>query len=147
MPDDSGSDGGSRPEEPEGFDIDRDDISDTDEAARAWRREAFELFEQGHYGDALQLFDRVLKLCPQDADCWVGRGDALRKLGRPREALRAYDKARKIAPRSADAWIGKGHAFKHLRRYDDAREAFEKALELGCSDASEALEDMHSEGH
>ena len=82
------------------------------------------------YEEALNYFTILIKLFPQNADFWSGRGNALRNLKRYEEAITHYDKALEINPSYESAWNGKGNALSGLKRYDDAITCFDKALEI-----------------
>jgi Flp pilus assembly protein TadD len=51
---------------------------------------------QGDYVNAIQCFDEVIRLDPEDADAWYYKGVTLELLGRTTEADTAYTKAKEL---------------------------------------------------
>ncbi len=51
--------------------------------------------------EAIEYFDRALKLNPKSAHAWNGKGTALNELGKNDEGLRCLIKARECAPLQA----------------------------------------------
>ena len=74
---------------------------------------------------------RKIKINPQFADAWIGKGAALGNQGKFEETLTAFDKAIRIDPKSADAWHSKGIALEMLNRYSEANITYAKSKELG----------------
>jgi predicted negative regulator of RcsB-dependent stress response len=72
----------------------------------------------------------VLKIDPNHADAWNGKGNALEDLNRYDEAITCYDRALKIDPNHADAWNNKGNALEDLNRYDEAITCYDRALKI-----------------
>ena len=62
---------------------------------------------------------------------WVGKGDALLKLGRYEEALEAYRQAIEIFPLNGDAWHCKGEALQALGKRIEGDWTFQMADKLG----------------
>ena len=88
----------------------------------AWARKDLE--------SALGIFEEALKLAPQFAYPWNGKGIVLDDQKRYDEALAAYDKAIELDPQFAYPWNGKGIVLDDQKRYDEALRAYEKAIEL-----------------
>ena len=59
--------------------------------------------EDGKYEDALDCFEKILAINPDDPDVWNKKGAALRSLGRYDEAIESFNKALEITPRDLDA--------------------------------------------
>ena len=59
--------------------------------------------EDGKYEEALDCFEKILVINPDDPDIWNKKGVALRSLGRYDEAVDAFNKALEITPRDLDA--------------------------------------------
>ncbi|MHC1597395.1 MAG: protein kinase domain-containing protein, partial [Methermicoccaceae archaeon] len=56
------------------------------------------LAKRGRYEDAIECYDKALKIDPKDADAWKKKGNALDELGRYEDAIECYDEALKIDP-------------------------------------------------
>jgi protein O-GlcNAc transferase len=87
-------------------------------------------FRAGHYGDALDLFDRALSVVPAFAAAHVNRGSALKALRRYDEAVAALRLAIALQPDLFSAWNNIGEALQALGEIDAATEALEKAVVL-----------------
>ena len=60
--------------------------------------EAWILYEEGRYDEAIVFINRALELCERNASSWYRKAMILEKLNRYVEALHCYDKAVKIQP-------------------------------------------------
>lgn len=81
-------------------------------------------------GEALAVFDDVLRLDSRSAEGWADRGTVLNELRRFDEAADAFDEALSIKPAFADAWLGRGNAQFGQMRYDEAIASYGKATAL-----------------
>lgn len=86
--------------------------------------------EAGDYEQALEAYNRALKLMPDHADALYNRGLTLRKLGRCDDALRDYDRALELKPDRPATLCNRGVALIRTQRYDDAIKDLNRALEL-----------------
>ncbi len=87
--------------------------------------------QQGQrFEEALESFDRALKLKPDYAEALNNRATGLKDLGRFEEALQAIDKALAAAPKSVSALCNRGEILRSLDRPDEAMPWFDKALEV-----------------
>jgi predicted TPR repeat methyltransferase len=81
---------------------------------------------------ALSAYERALKIRPDLAEAWLGRGDIFNLLTRNDEALASYDKALTIEPELAQAWFSRARALQESERTDEAISAYRCARERGC---------------
>ena len=88
------------------------------------------LSAQGNYNEAIQHFDKAIMLCPQYANAWNFKGNALIKLGKYDEAVKCFDNATNINPQEATFWIDKGDALDKLGKYYEAIQAFDKVINI-----------------
>ena len=79
---------------------------------------------------ALESFDRALRLRPNEAAVLNDRGASLLALDRPEEALQSYDRAIAAYPRFAAAFSNRGSVLERLERYDAALANYNRALAL-----------------
>jgi tetratricopeptide (TPR) repeat protein len=84
----------------------------------------------GRSAEALECYDKALKINPQIAEIWSNKGDSLRRLGRFDDAIKCCDKALEINPQYAAAWSNKGLNLARLGRFDDAIKCYDRALEI-----------------
>jgi tetratricopeptide (TPR) repeat protein len=80
--------------------------------------------------EALEEFNRAVKIDPMRADGYLGRANALNTLGRYEASLNDYNKALDIDPSLANAYVNRGSAYSHLGEYENAIADYEKGLEL-----------------
>ncbi|MBF4475051.1 tetratricopeptide repeat protein, partial [Methanobacterium formicicum] len=59
----------------------------------SFTKKSFKLFREGKLQEALELYDEILKIEPNNAEAWHGKGGVLVALGNNRAALEAYDKS------------------------------------------------------
>ncbi|HEY9630364.1 MAG TPA: tetratricopeptide repeat protein [Coleofasciculaceae cyanobacterium] len=57
-----------------------------------------ELYELNRYADAVEFYDKALKITPDDYTAWNNRGTALSALKRYEEAIASYDQAIQFKP-------------------------------------------------
>ena len=92
--------------------------------ARLGRRQ-----EAEHYAlRVLAAYDEVLRLKPNLAEPWLGRGHVLNRLGRNTEAIESCERAIAAKPDFAQAHLLRAKLLTELRRYDDALAGVDKLL-------------------
>jgi tetratricopeptide (TPR) repeat protein len=89
-----------------------------------------EHYYKNEYREAIECYDKALKINPNYAGVWNNKGNALAELAKYKEAIECYDKAIKLNPNSAYAWYNKGNALAELAKYREAIECYDKALEI-----------------
>jgi tetratricopeptide (TPR) repeat protein len=82
------------------------------------------------YNDALNIYNQIIEIYPDEADAWECKGEMLDYLERYDEALEAYDKAIQLNPKDDFAWNNKGSLLDKKKRYDEAIACFERAFVL-----------------
>lgn len=93
----------------------------------------FRTFIQAEYGkseEALAGFESLIRLQPDTAVNYIGKGQVLSSINRHEEALLAFDKATMLDPMRMDVWGMKASSLVRLNRYDEALAAIGKAVEL-----------------
>ncbi len=84
---------------------------------------------------ALEKFQSVIDLNPNNANAWRGRGNSLDRLRRFREALSAYDEAIRLNPKDWQAWQDKGNTLFKLEEFTGAIAAYDRVLEQQIDDS------------
>lgn len=102
----------------------------TPDSARWWIEKGNSLFYQEKYLEAIECYDRSIRLDSNYADAWNNKGVALNILGRYEDALNATNEAIKLDPQYPDAWNNKGVSLNNLGRYEEALNATNKAIEF-----------------
>ena len=88
------------------------------------------LVENSKFGEAIDVYGRLVKLKPDDDDAWAGYGRALAQQGRVEEAERAYFKSLEINPKTPSVHMARAHMLKTLGLQEDALQAYRKSIEL-----------------
>lgn len=114
--------------------------------------QGYDLYMKNKYQEALQYFNKALKLNPKNEKAkdhkqytleilktnkleeqennYVNRGNELSLSGQYNDAILNYESALKIDPNNAVAWLGKAYAYHSLGKYDVAIGCYTKVLEL-----------------
>ncbi|VVB70018.1 Beta-barrel assembly-enhancing protease [uncultured archaeon] len=98
--------------------------------AASWLNQGIALANQSKYDEAIQAFDKAIKINPQYEAAWFLKGAALNRQGMYADAIQAYDKAIEINPGNESTWTSKGVALGNLDKYDEAALAFDRAIEI-----------------
>jgi len=92
---------------------------------------------QGKLQEAVQAFDKAIRLKPGFAEAYCNRGNALKELGqlesavaRYESAVANYDKAIRLKPDFAEAYYNRGNALKDLGQLEEAVTSYDKAIQL-----------------
>ena len=80
--------------------------------------------------DALQAFDRLLKMQPDNPELLNNRGMALYDVGRHDEALKSFDRALALRPRYPEALNNRAGMLYAMRRAADAAESYARLLAI-----------------
>jgi len=80
---------------------------------------------------AIELLNKAIKLDPDYAGAYKGRGDAHWDLKQYDKAIQDYDKAIGLDPDYALTYSNRGHAYHRIEQYARAIQDYGKAIELG----------------
>ena len=86
--------------------------------------------EKGDFDRAIEDFDKVLELNPEDAAAYFNRGTAHSALNQHEKAIENYNKAIELDPNLAMAYNNRGLAYYSLNKHDEAMAEYNKAIEL-----------------
>lgn len=100
----------------------------SDKTKQQWIDDGNSLFNVGRYIEALNSFDRAIRIDPTYPDAYEGRGSVLYQLERYAEALASYEQAITLDPQFAQAYFGKGNVLYYLKRYPEALVCQEQAI-------------------
>ena len=100
-----------------------------------WRNKGGALYSLGKYDEAIECYDKAIKIDPDNSVVWNNKGLALNSLGKYDEAIECYDKAIKIDPDDADLWNNKGLALNSLGNVIAAITSYDKAIKIDPDDA------------
>jgi len=88
------------------------------------------LVEQGHYAEAIVMFEQLLEADPQDPIGHFMLGDCFEKMQMYDVALPYYVRALDLEPNYTEAWVGKAACHDALEQYQDGIVAVRRALDL-----------------
>ncbi|WP_413166934.1 tetratricopeptide repeat protein [Capilliphycus salinus ALCB114379] len=92
------------------------------------------LANENRYGEALNCFEKAVKLNSNLEEAWYNQGNILVRLSRYTEALKAYEQVVKIHPDKYEAWYNRGNVLVKLKRYSEALESYDRALAIQPND-------------
>jgi tetratricopeptide (TPR) repeat protein len=88
------------------------------------------LQKSGQHEAALALYDKALKIQPNNYITWSQRGSVLAKMGRYSAALTSYNKALKLEENDYILWSKRGLALEALGRNQEALNSYKRASQL-----------------
>jgi tetratricopeptide (TPR) repeat protein len=100
-----------------------------DTAPRDSMEEGLRLYRQGKCDDALRIFDRAIRVHPQDAFAQNATGVAYVCLKQYSLAIPRFDMAVNLRPGFAEAYLNRGAAYSAEGQYELAVENFDWAVE------------------
>lgn len=106
--------------------------------ARVWHNKGQALYDLHRYEEALECYNRALRLDDKRAANWFDKGVVELTLHRPEDALVCMDEAIARDPNSAAAWLGRCKSLKRLRRYRESWQAFRRYAQLNVQRHSKA---------
>ena len=101
------------------------------ERAVAWREMGdITLHRLKKYEEALDYYDKVIELNPDDDDTMLMKGVALSYAGKEKEAIKWYDKALKINPYNHQAMENKGTSLIRLGKQEESKACYMNAAKI-----------------
>lgn len=91
----------------------------------------------GRHKEALDAYELVLKLNPNDVEALINKSSAYSDLQDYQSSLTTADRAIKINPHIPEAWINRGAALCNLNLYEESIQSYQEACKLNplCFDA------------
>ena len=99
-----------------------------------WNNKAVSFHALERHEEALQCYEKALRLDPRDGDLWQNKGAALISLRRLEEAIESLAQAAALSPADSDVWNNMGLAHLDLRHLDPAIDCFRKAARISPRD-------------
>ncbi|MBN4006512.1 tetratricopeptide repeat protein [Nostoc sp. LPT] len=105
------------------------------DAQQTLYQEGVNKYESGNYEGAVEDFNHIIELEPQNALAYNRRGDAYYRLGDYEQAQADSSQAILLNPQDANAYFDRGFAFSELGKYKDAIADYTQAIKLNSKDA------------
>lgn len=101
---------------------------------------AYSHFENSRYKEALQLFDMLAMLAPDNVYHKQAAGACALQLGQAQTALNWYERALGLQADHLPSLVGKGEALLHLKKVDQALALFEQVFAKNPNTTDPALQ-------
>lgn len=86
--------------------------------------------QKAEYDKAIQCYQKVISLNPNDADAYNNMGNDYSKKGEHAKAIECFQRVIMLQPTAADAYTNMGASYAELQDLGRAIECHEKAIEL-----------------
>lgn len=82
-------------------------------------------YHQENYEAALELYNKVTEICPDNLDGWANKGHIFLRMNKFEDALEAFEKANEIDPDFTEIWYSKFLAYLKLNRHESVLQILE----------------------
>ena len=106
------------------------------EEAMELNREGAKLIEQGKMEEAMEAFQKAVRLDANDAVPRLNLAYTYDRQGRTEEAIAEYQRAIELSPSNLLAYNNLGVLYDKMGQYDEAIGEFQRALEIDPKDAN-----------
>jgi len=103
-------------------------IEDYKKTAQYWTNLGNAYYNSGDYKEAIQSYEKAIRINPDDAEAYTNSGCAYAGLDMHEKAIESFKEAVRINPDSADAHYGLGVSYRALGMIEDAIESYELAI-------------------
>jgi tetratricopeptide (TPR) repeat protein len=93
-------------------------------------RRGVEYHEQKRYQQAIECYDKAIRIEPEDVRAWHNKIGALAQLGKPQEALKVADEILALQGNVGILWEAKGNILADMGRLTEAGECMSKAVAI-----------------
>src|SRR5215213_9380027 len=87
----------------------------------------------GNYTEAIQYYDKILSMDPDNTEALHGKGLSLSTLGNHTEGIKYYDKILSMDPNNVDALTGMGVIMYNLGNHTGSTSFFHNALTVNST--------------
>jgi superkiller protein 3 len=95
-----------------------------------WLKKGLLLVQSERYNEAIDSYNKVLKVNNVSSQAWYYLGLALMMVHRPEEAIASFDKAIRLDPDNHKTFFSRGLALESLGQLEEALSDFDQALKL-----------------
>lgn len=86
--------------------------------ANWWFLQGYALARQGQHAEAIQSFEKVVRITPEDERTWLSMGKSQSELGQPERAIQTYKQALRYRPESAEAYLALADVYRKQGKLD-----------------------------
>ena len=108
----------------------------TDPQIKEWRSIGSSLIQEGKFFEAIEYFDKILEIEPNDSIALGNKGAALTQLNKYEEALLIYDNALQIDPANINILNNKAATLFNLGKIDESLQTLDNILEIEPSNVN-----------
>jgi len=119
-----------------GFDLCKKAVAATPFNAELWSQLGMASFGTKHYPEAIQAYEQVTRLKPNDAHAHYGIGAAYVETKQYSEAVPHLREAVRLDSSIASQWYDLGHSLFEIKQYANAAQALERAASLQPNDSA-----------
>lgn len=77
-----------------------------------WFLQGYALGRQGQHAEAVQSYERAIRISPEDEPAWLSMGQSQGELGQTERAIQTYKQALRYRPESAQAYLALGDLYR-----------------------------------
>jgi len=92
-------------------------------------RKGFTFLTLSKHSEAMEYFDKMLEIAPENPEAWNDKGVCLSSLGDHEGAVKCFEKALELNPDYPQAWANIAAACISLGRYDEAMGLCDRSIE------------------
>lgn len=86
--------------------------------ANWWFLQGYALARQGQHAEAIQSFEKVVRITPEDERTWLSMGKSQSELGQSERAIQTYKQALRYRPESAEAYLALADVYRKQAKLD-----------------------------
>jgi tetratricopeptide (TPR) repeat protein len=86
--------------------------------ANWWFLQGYALARQGQHAEAIQSFEKVVRITPEDERTWLSMGKSQSELGQSERAIQTYKQALRYRPESAEAYLALADVYRKQGKLD-----------------------------
>ncbi len=98
--------------------------------ANDYLKQADAFYYENRHDDAVESYEKALKIQPGMIAAWLGKAKVLRRMKRYDEALFANKKVLQLQPDHPKGLFGMGYTLRDIGRYEEAIATFDQSLKL-----------------
>ena len=103
---------------------------------KLWHDRGISLFHLGKHQEAIECFDRVIEINPENIEAWYNKGLILKNLGEHQEAIECFDRVIEKNPEDEGAWGNKGLLLHELGELNEEIICYDNILRINPKDTA-----------